>query len=501
MLPIYSLLSYFCSKINCVQNQVSNQRSQFWKAILIVNHIMLLSLLWPTCMPAQTCDSGSVPCINSPKAGDTIVTGKLIVDAQTKRVPDTTVVALKINGVSEGPAGWDPSGYYTKKLITALAPSDQIEVAQSPGGQANAVVPESTPAQNALTQNYLALQAARGLRRPMVKAAKNSTPQPKSNCTNVPQPADPDAAVNNAKADGTFSPFGAVFDVLAAFTDAGNGAYPAAQSSIQTEVLGKVEWESQHYGYQNTTCVDPNTGQSTFGFVRSLDFSFGGSIGIYPEMVLENLTSTTETIAQPNARPMFQDAFHWTLGPRVNYPVASHGEIGAFANFGQNFLIDQVTSFKDGDNTVVATPVSNGVGRAAGFIEGGIQGRILGRAIWVAHDNKYDLLRPAFLIAGGVRKDWRYTRAGDLGAYSNPRDRVFFQFFVNLTQIVGYTNDIQKQAPASIRFGIDLDRGMLDQRIPTATRYYISADINLMNIFKPSTSSAAQTTAPQTPNP
>lgn len=290
--------------------------------------------------------------------------------------------------------------------------------------------------------------------------------------------------VQEATADQVYEPFGAVFDLLGSFSDAGNGSYPAAQSGIQTEALGRVDWESEHYGYKNTT-----TAGAEVGYVRKLDFSFGGTIGLYPALVLENLTSTTETISQPNSRPMFQDAFQWQIGPRLNYPLFSHGEATFFVNFGQNFLIDQVTSFKEGDNTVTATPVSNGVGRTAGFGEAGFEAKILSTTIWQAHDDKYDTLRPLFLVATGFRKDTRLSGAGDLAGYENAQDRLFFRFSINLTKIVAYSDDVKKAAPGSIRFGVDMDRGLISQRIPTATRFFVSADFNIMQVFKPSTGS------------
>lgn len=56
-------------------------------------------------------------------------------------------------------------------------------------------------------------------------------------------------------------------------------------------------------------------------YKHNIDFSFGGMIGLYPDLVMENLSSATATIAQPKNRPMFQDSFRWTLGPKVSYPV------------------------------------------------------------------------------------------------------------------------------------------------------------------------------------
>jgi hypothetical protein len=287
--------------------------------------------------------------------------------------------------------------------------------------------------------------------------------------------------ITTAEADQLYQPFGAVFDLLGSFSDAGSGAYPSAQSGIQTELLGRVEWESEHYGYQNLAKDNLDV-----GYVPKLDFSFGGSVGLYPALVIENLSSTTTTIAQPLARPMFQDAFQWEIGPRLNYPLFAHGEATIFANLGQNFLINQVTSFKQGDNTVTATPVSNGVGRTAAFGEVGLEAKILSSTIWLAHDNKYDNLRPLFLIATGVKKDNRLTGSGDLGGYDHAQDRLFFRFFINLTSIVAYNDQVKKAAPGSLRFGIDMERGLFSQRIPTATRFFVSADFNIMQVFKPS---------------
>jgi hypothetical protein len=93
------------------------------------------------------------------------------------------------------------------------------------------------------------------------------------------------------------------------------------------------------------------------------------------------------------------------------------------------------------------------------------------------------------LVAAGVRKDTRLSGSGELGGYDHPQDRLFFRFFINLTSIVSYNDQVKKASPGSIRFGIDMDRGLISQRIPTATRFFVSADFNIMQVFKPSTQS------------
>jgi hypothetical protein len=281
-------------------------------------------------------------------------------------------------------------------------------------------------------------------------------------------------------ADGTYQPFGAIFDILGSFGDAGSGSIPSAQSGIQTQGFGTITWESEHYGYENSTTSD-----NQVTYKSKFDFSFDGVIGLYPALVLENLTSTTTTIAQPTARPMFQDAFHWTIGPNLNHPLFSHGEATAFVNFGQNFLISEVTSYKQGDNTVTATPVSNGVGRAAGIIEGGLQVKMLASPIWIAHDNKTDNLTPLFLAAVGVRKDSRFRASGELAQYKGPEERLFFRFLLNLTKIGTFNDQVAPPKAASLRFGVDLERSIHDQRIPLTTRFYVTADLDIMKLFRP----------------
>jgi hypothetical protein len=283
-----------------------------------------------------------------------------------------------------------------------------------------------------------------------------------------------------AENDGTYQPFAAVFDILGSFGDAGSGSVPAAQSGIQTQLFGRIDWESEHYGYKNTADTS-----GIVGFKSKWDFSYGGTLGLYPSLVLENLSSTG-TIANPKLRPMFQSAFQWKIGPHLNHPLFSHGEATTFIDFGQNFLIDQVTSFKQGDDTVTATPVTNSTGRAAAFVEGGIQARIYADPIWAAHDKK-TTLTPLFLISEGVRKDERFSASGDLAGFDRPRLRNFFQFFITLTKISKYSDDIKSDPPASVRFGVDIDRPIIEDRIGTATRFFVSGNFDVMKIFRPST--------------
>src|SRR5207244_2033867 len=114
-------------------------------------------------------------------------------------------------------------------------------------------------------------------------------------------------APTQAEFDAFEEPFGATLDVAASFGDTGSNGIPSAQSTIQTEALGLIQFESEHFGYEWRRCISHRP-----------TFSFAGNIGFKPTLVLENLTSKTATIAIPSNRPMFQDAFGWALTPKVN---------------------------------------------------------------------------------------------------------------------------------------------------------------------------------------
>ena len=183
--------------------------------------------------------------------------------------------------------------------------------------------------------------------------------------THINKTADRKDLLDVMKERGVYEPFGAVFTAAATFGDAGTNGVPAAQTdTIQTKTLGVVEWESEHYFSPKVS-----SDNTAFKLFRP-EFSFGGRIGFAPELVLVNLTNGG-TAVTPGARPMLQEAFVWDVGPRLNLPVFSKGELSALGRVGQTFLATDVSSFKQGDANIVATPVNNNLGRAAVLYEKG----------------------------------------------------------------------------------------------------------------------------------
>jgi hypothetical protein len=283
-----------------------------------------------------------------------------------------------------------------------------------------------------------------------------------------------------AEAEGIYQTFGAVFTAYGAFGDGGTNAVPAAQSGFQTEAVADVAFESEHYGWNHLNANGDHRPHQP-------EFSFGGSVGLYPSVVMENLTVESGTLTNPSNRPMFQDALHWNLGPHIDIPLFAKGEANAYVDMGQNILVDSVTSFKQGDLTVTATPVSNGVGRSAFFGEFGAQLKLLDVDITQAHTDKTSALLPKFFLSGGYRRDNRFAQSGDLAKFDSPQDRVFFKFLVSLSKIFNPDTTGKAAAPASFDFGVDYERPITSgsSSIPGATRVIVSADLDIMKLFRP----------------
>ena len=276
--------------------------------------------------------------------------------------------------------------------------------------------------------------------------------------------------------------FGSSLVAAASFGDTGANGVPSAQNSIQTEALAQVRFESDHFVYNWRECISHRP-----------TFSFGGAIGLTPALVLENLSSTTATITNPNARPMFQDAFGWSLGPKLNVVTSHTSQFSAFATLGQNYLLSQVTSFKQGSDTVTATPVSNKVGQSAIYWESGLDWKMLNTDVVNAYINKTDILDPPFDVSVGYRNDTRFKRAGDIASFVNSQAYAFFRFNIGLNKIVNWNSTTVNPGKGyTFKFGVDYERRLGDSRMPNATRYYVSANFDVMQVFKPSTQTSAQ---------
>jgi hypothetical protein len=183
---------------------------------------------------------------------------------------------------------------------------------------------------------------------------------------------------------------------------------------------------------------------------------------------------------------MFQDAFGWSLVGKMNVATSHLSTLDLFGALGGNYLLSQVTSFKQGDDTITAVPVSNGEGQSALYGETGIQWKYLNTDIMNAYSNKTDILNPPFDISIGYRQDKRFNRSGDLSSFLHPDRFVFFRFAVGLNKIGNWSGDqVLPGKGYTFKFGIDYERPIGDGNMPTSTRYYVSANVDVVNLFKP----------------
>lgn len=278
-------------------------------------------------------------------------------------------------------------------------------------------------------------------------------------------------------------PFGSSLNLAASFGDSGANGVPSAQGGIQTEALGQVQFESEHFFYNWKEC-----------FTHRPTVSFGGTIGLAPALVMENLTSATATISSPKNRPMFQDAFVWSLGPKLNVLASHMSQLTGFANLGQTYLLNQVISFKQGDDTVTATPVSNGVGQTALFWEAGVEWKLFNTDFVNAYINKVDVLDPPFDISVGYRNDGRFRHFGDLAGIADPQAYAFIRFSVGLNKIINWNGSAVAPGKGyTFKFGVDYERPLGGSSMPSATRFFVSANFDIMQVFKPSTQAPAPT--------
>ena len=278
--------------------------------------------------------------------------------------------------------------------------------------------------------------------------------------------------------EDAFEPFAANLDTAAEITDTGTGNVPSATGSLQPQAKGIITWESAHFG-------SDDTGQTS----QKLDFSFGGQFGYAPVYTLVNLTNSAAAALTPKARPMFQQGFIWTIRPQFNIHLPSvvnnalSEELAPFGEIGQTILTSPVTSFKQSNDTITATIVSNNVGNGALFFESGLQYRLYNAKLEDVHRNK-GFLNPAFLLESGFKVDNRFKAEGDLAGYDSPRNRAFVRFLVSLNKVGKTLGTDEPKESFSVDFGVTHEIPMSDSRVPASTRIIIRGSLDVMKLLK-----------------
>lgn len=285
--------------------------------------------------------------------------------------------------------------------------------------------------------------------------------------------------------EGLSEPFAAVLDTSAEITDTGTGNVPSATGSLQPQAKGLITWESSHFGHQK---ADDET-MSGSSSVHHPDFSFGGQFGYAPVFTLVNLTNASGAALSPKARPMFQQGFVWSIRPQLNVPLFQFlhdqlsSELAVFGEVGETILTSSVTSFKQSNDTITATLVSNNVGNGATYFESGIQFRLYNSDLATVHLNK-NYLTPKFYVESGFKVDDRFKAEGDLAGYDSPRNRAFVRFLVSLTNIRKTLGTADPKDSFSVDFGVDREMPISESRVPASTRIIIRGSLDIMKLLK-----------------
>lgn len=268
---------------------------------------------------------------------------------------------------------------------------------------------------------------------------------------------------------GLLEPFAAVFNGALALAATGNSSVRSAQDAIQPQFRGTIDWESEHFA--------GDTGRSKYAH-----FSFGGTFGYAPIMLLSDIQKNGAAQAG-SPRPLFQQGLVWDITPRLNTRAFDEGEFSIFGRFGQTWYTSEVTSFKAGDDTIVATVIDNSVNRAATFWETGAEFRIFNKPLRIIHGEK-SYITPKFAVSGGFRDDTRFKRTGEISLYDTPENRTFVRFLVTLDKVLFPKSQDQPESFFSASFGVDYERPLDEERVPAATRLLFKSDFDLFKLFQ-----------------
>jgi hypothetical protein len=186
---------------------------------------------------------------------------------------------------------------------------------------------------------------------------------------------------------------------------------------------------------------------------------------------------------------MFQQGFVWSIRPQLNVhlpPVVNNllsEEVAVFGGVGQSILTSPVNSFKQSNDTITATIVSNNVGNGALFYETGLQYRLYNTDLATVHRDK-SFLNPSFFLESGFKIDSRFKAEGDLAGYDSPRNRAFVRFLVSLNKVTNARGTSEPKEPFSVDFGIAHEIPVSESRVPASTRIIIRGSMDVMKLLK-----------------
>lgn len=254
-----------------------------------------------------------------------------------------------------------------------------------------------------------------------------------------------------------------------------------AGADTSTAGLGNIIWQSRHVG------------DST---IRKwgLEISAGGRIGMQPVLSLvvpdaapatgtatsssSGDAATTAPAVKATPSAVHQNAFVWTAGLQVHLPVSQlDSEFTLFGNLGSAVLTTSPKVLGTGMAAQLSLPLDAGTSRNAWRWESGIQFSVFDNELDQIHAEG-GMLTPQLLVAVAWRRDRRFADASD---FTSPADRLLFRFTLDAIRVLDKRQVGDSAKNYTFGFAVERERGFGARAVPTATRYLLRGDVNLLN--------------------
>lgn len=267
---------------------------------------------------------------------------------------------------------------------------------------------------------------------------------------------------------------------------AGTGGTSAAQgaaakgSDTTASGVGNVVWRSRQFGERSTGKLD-------------VDVSIGGRFGMQPVLTVVTPQASTDSEASTPATPTttHQNAFVWTAGLQAHMPVETiDSEVGFYGSLGSSLLTTVPKVLGSGDTAQLALPINGKTDANAWRWESGLTFNMYDNALSQIHAES-GTLTPQFQVLVAWRRDERFA---GIAAFRNPTNRLLFRLTLDALRVLDKRQPGAEAKPYTFSFVVEKERafGLGDGRLPSAMRYLVRGNVDLLNALpnsasKPST--------------
>lgn len=281
---------------------------------------------------------------------------------------------------------------------------------------------------------------------------------------------------------------------------AGTGETSAAQgaaakgSDTTASGVANVVWQSKHFGERSAGKLD-------------VDVSIGGRFGMQPVLTIVTPQATTDAKASTPATPTttHQNAFVWTAGLQAHMPFETiDSEVSLYGSLGSSLLTTVPKVLGSGDTAQLALPVNGKTDANAWRWESGLTFNMFDNALSQIYAES-GTLTPQFQVLVAWRRDERFS---GITAFRNPTNRLLFRLTLDALRVFDKRQVGAEPKTYTFSFVVEKERafGLGDGRLPSAMRYLVRGNVDLLNAIatsgsKPSTAKTLAWTAviPGTP--